>query len=83
MTAAAGSMAGGLGAYYFILPNIDISNMSSADGLAISLFTVFAPAATSAAASWITGAVYSAKKWYNTYKASKYIASQAQSPDAQ
>lgn len=77
ITAALGFVAGGFIGYE-LLPYVDTSGMSPEGGFGAAMFTVAAPAVIGGTVSWVSGAAYSAKKWYNTYKASKKRNNQTQ-----
>jgi len=72
ITAALGAAAGGLIGYE-LMSCVDYSNMSTEGGFGMAMFTIAAPAMVGGATSWISGALYTGKKWYNTFKASKRL----------
>lgn len=72
VTAALGAAIGGFVGYE-LLSYVNTEGMSPESGYAMGMFTVAAPAVIGGATSWISGAIYTGKKWYNTHKSSKRL----------
>ncbi|MBM3199997.1 hypothetical protein FJZ53_03585 [Candidatus Woesearchaeota archaeon] len=71
VTGAAG-FYGGIGIGYLLATNMPAGGPPETD-FAMGMMILSMSAITMALASWGAGAAYTAKKWYNTYKAGKKL----------
>ena len=70
VTATLGAAAGGFIGYE-LMSLVEFSSMPPEAYAGLTVFAVHGSAIVGGATSWISGAVYTGKKWYNTYKAIK------------